>query len=164
MSLGFVDTSNRHVRPISELGKLVNFGTLEDTNPILHPDGTVKQTVEYMKDIVREHHGDVSKIADSLYDAKLSRFLKNIFNFVMTYVKYETDSAFTEQLRTPLRTLKDQRGDCDCMSILIASILYHKNIPFSFRVAKYDANRDFSHVYVIVPRSSSLPLGVMSLN
>jgi hypothetical protein len=150
-----IDTSNRKVRSNAELGKLVNFGTLEDTNPILHPDGTVKQTVEYMKQIVRDHHADISKIADRLYDVKLSRFLKNIFNFVMTYVKYETDSAFTEQLRTPLRTLKDQRGDCDCTSILIGSILYHKNIPFSFRVAKYNANRDFSHVYVIVPRNDT---------
>jgi hypothetical protein len=73
----------------------------------------------------------------------------------MTYVKYETDSAFTEQLRTPLRTLKDQKGDCDCMSILIGSILYNKNIPFCFRVSKYDVNRDFSHVYVIVPRGDA---------
>ena len=116
-----IDTSNRKVRSNAELGKLVNFGALENTNPILHPDGTVAQTVEYMKKIVREHHTDVSKIADKLYDPKLSRFLRNVFNFVMTYVKYETDSAFTEQLRTPLRTLSDQRGDCDCMSILIGS-------------------------------------------
>jgi hypothetical protein len=155
MSIGMIDTSNRHVRPNTELGKLVNFGTLENTNPILHPDGTVKQTVEYMKQIVRDHHKDVAKIADKLYDPKLSRFLRNVFDFVMAYVKYETDSAFTEQLRTPLRTLKDQKGDCDCMSILIGSILYNKNIPFCFRVSKYDVNRDFSHVYVIVPRNDS---------
>jgi len=46
MSLGLVGTVGANlrvrqtVRPVSELGKLVNFGTLEDTNPILHPDGT----------------------------------------------------------------------------------------------------------------------------
>jgi len=155
MSLGFVDTSNRKVRPISELGKMVNFGTLERTDPIVNPDGTVPQTVEYMKKIVREHHQEMSKIADSLWDNRLSRFLRNTFDFVMTYVKYEKDSAFMEQLRTPLRTLSDQRGDCDCMSVLIGSILYHKNIPFYFRVAKYDANNDFSHVYVVVPKKDS---------
>jgi hypothetical protein len=75
-----IDTSNRHVRSNTELGKLVNFGTLENTNPILHPDGTVKQTVAYMKKIVRDHHQDVAKIADKLYDPKLSRFLRNITN------------------------------------------------------------------------------------
>jgi hypothetical protein len=152
MSVGFVDTSNRTVRPVSELGSMVNFGSLENTNPILHPDGTVAQTVAYMQQIVRDHHRDVAKIADKLYDPDLERFLRKVFDLVMTYVKYETDSAFTEQLRTPLRTLKDQKGDCDCMSILIGSILYNKNIPFCFRVSKYDVNRDFSHVYVIVPR------------
>jgi len=34
-------TPQRPTLPISELGNLVNFGSLEDTNPILHPDGTV---------------------------------------------------------------------------------------------------------------------------
>lgn len=155
MSLGLVDTSDRRVRPISEIDNYFNFGALEFSDPIVNNDGTVAQTVEYMKKIVKEHHKDMSKIADQLYDKKLSRFLRNIFDFVMTYVKYEKDSAFTEQLRTPLRTLSDQRGDCDCMSVLIGSILYNKGIPFYFRVAKYDPNNDFSHVYVVVPRSSS---------
>ena len=152
---------NRPIRPNSELGNLVNFGSLQMTDPIVNKDGTVQETVEMMKKIVRDHHTDVSKIAEKLYDPKLSRFLKNIFNFVMAYVKYETDSAFTEQLRTPLRTLKDQRGDCDCTSILIGSILYNKNIPFNFRVSKYDANRDFSHVYVIVHRNGDSGYYVM---
>ena len=154
-------TPQRPIRPISELGKLLNFGILQMTDPIVNKDGTVQETVEIMKKIVKEHHTDVSTIADRLYDPKLSRFLKNIFNFVMAFVKYETDSAFTEQLRTPLRTLKDQRGDCDCTSILIGSILYNKNIPFYFRVSKYDANRDFSHVYVIVPRNGGIGYYVM---
>jgi len=158
MSLGLIDTSNRRVRPNRDLNRLVNFGSLLKTDPIIINDGDVRATVEEMKKIVREHHGEVAKIADNLYDPRLSRFLKNIFDFVMTYVAYEKDSVFLEQLRTPLRTLNDQRGDCDCMSILIGAILYNKQIPFHFRVTKYDANRDFSHVYVIVPRGS-LPVG-----
>jgi hypothetical protein len=81
----------------------------KNTNPVLHPDGTVKQTVEYMKQIVRDHHKDVSKIADKLYDPKLSRFLRNIFDFVMTCVKCETDSTFTEQLRTHSAPSKTKR-------------------------------------------------------
>jgi len=159
MSLGLIDTSDRKVRPSSELGRLVNFGNLKNTDPIVIKDGDVPATVEYMKTIVREHHTEVSKIADKLYDEKLSRFLKNIFDFVMTYVKYEKDSAFKEQLRTPLRTLSDQRGDCDCMSILIGSILYNKKIPFCFRVTKYSETSDFSHVYVVVPRDRSMNTG-----
>jgi len=159
MSLGLIDTSDRKVRPSSELGRLVNFGNLKNTDPIVIKDGDVPATVEYMKRIVREHHGDVGKIADKLYDPKLSRFLKNIFDFVMTYVKYEKDSMFKEQLRTPLRTLSDQRGDCDCMSILIGAILYNKKIPFRFRVTKYSETSDFSHVYVVVPRGSSIRTG-----
>ena len=152
MALELIDTSNRRVRPISEIGRLVDFGSLQMSDPIVNKDGDVRQTVEYMKTIVKEHHSDVAKIAEQLYDPKLSRFLRNIFDFVMTYVKYEKDSAFKEQLRTPLRTLNDQRGDCDCMSILIGSILFNKKIPFNFRVTKYTEFSDFSHVYVVVPR------------
>ena len=155
MTLGLVDTSNRAVRPVSELGTLVSFGNLQMTDPVINKDGDVPQTVAAMKKIVKEHHKDVAKVADKLHDKKLSRFLRNVFDFVMTYVRYEKDSAFKEQLRTPLRTLHDQRGDCDCMAILIGAILYNKNVPFNFRVAKYSEFSDFSHVYVTVPRNAS---------
>ncbi len=153
--IGFVDNSVRQVRPISELSKYIDFSALENTNPIVNPDGSVEETVGYMKQIVREQHKTVQKLADKLYDPKHSRFLHNIFDFVMTYVAYEKDSAFMEQLRFPLRTLKDQKGDCDCTSILIGALLYCKNIPFQFRITKYDNSDKFTHVYVVVPDGAS---------
>lgn len=152
--IGFVDTSVRQVRPISEISKLVDFSVLDNTNPIVNPDGTVEQTVDYMKQIVKDQHKTVEKLTNRLYDQKLSRFLRNVFDFVMMYIAYEKDSAFMEQLRFPLRTLKDQKGDCDCMSILIGAILYNKNVPFQFRITKYDNSDRFTHVYVIVPVDS----------
>ncbi len=153
--IGFVDTSVRQVRPISEISRLIDFSALDSSNPVVNPDGTVEQTVGYMKQIVREQHKTVEKLANKLYDPRLSRFLRNVFDFVMTYVAYEKDSAFMEQLRFPLHTLKDQKGDCDCMSILIGALLYCKNVPFQFRITKYDDSETFTHVYVIVPDGSS---------
>ena len=152
--LGLVDTSNRTVRPISEVSKMLDFSKLQHSDKVIHPDGSVEQTVQYMKDIVRDHYKSVDKLADHLHDPKLSRFLRNIFNFIMAYVKYEKDSAFMEQLRVPLRTLQEQKGDCDCMSILIGSLLYAKNIPFNFRITKYNGRSEFQHVYVVVPNNS----------
>jgi hypothetical protein len=144
----------RNIRNSAELSRFVNFGSLQHTDPVIHPDGTVEQTVEYMKDIVKNNYGSVQKIADKLWDAKMSRFLRNVFDFVMNYVQYERDSAFMEQLRLPLRTLSDQKGDCDCMAILIGSLLYAKGVPFKFRIAKYNGRSDYQHVYVVVDRDS----------
>jgi hypothetical protein len=115
----------------------------------VHPDGSVDDTVNIMKRIVLDKHKDVQRLANYLHDADRLQFCLNVFDFVMRYVAYERDSAFTEQLRTPLRTLHDQKGDCDCMSILIGSILHCKGVPFSFRITKYNVGSDFSHVYVV---------------
>ena len=149
-----IDTSNRQVQDISNVAKYLDFSQLQNTDPIINPDADVVETVKQMIKLVQENYTSVQKIANALYDKKLNQFLKNVFNFVMTYVAYEKDSMFTEQLRVPLRTLKDQKGDCDCMSILIGSILYAKNIPFKFRITKYNGKSNFQHVYVIVPTAN----------
>lgn len=146
-----IDTSNRQIQNIAQVAKYFDFTLLQNTDPIINPDADVVETVKQMIKIVEGNYTSVQKIANVLFDKKLNTFLKNIFNFVMTYVQYEKDSMFTEQLRVPLRTLKDQKGDCDCMSILIGSILYAKNIPFKFRITKYNGKSNYQHVYVIVP-------------
>jgi len=48
-SLGLVDTSDRRVRSNVELGRLVNFGSLQMTDPIINKDGDVRETVQEMK-------------------------------------------------------------------------------------------------------------------
>ena len=60
---------------------------------------------------------------------------------------------FQEQVRRPLRTLYDQKGDCDCYATLIGSMLYNLGIPFKFRIAEYANKGYYQHVYVIVPYS-----------
>lgn len=149
-----IDTSNRQIQPIAQVAKYFDFTVLQNTDPIINSDADVVETVKQMIKIVEGNYNSVQKIANVLFDKKINTFLKNIFSFVMTYVQYEKDSMFTEQLRLPLRTLKDQKGDCDCMSILIGSILYAKNIPFKFRITKYNGKSNFQHVYVIVPTAN----------
>jgi transglutaminase-like putative cysteine protease len=104
-----------------------------------------------MHRIVSEHSSDTKKLAQKLKAANLRDTLRNIWNFVYTYIQYEPDSKLFEQLRRPLRTLHDQKGDCDCYAILIGSVLTNLNIPYSFRVAEYENRGFFQHVYVVVP-------------
>ena len=58
------------------------------------------------------------------------------------------------EVRRPLRCLYDKKGDCDCYATLIGSILENLNIPYKFRIAAYNGNSHFQHVYVIVPNGS----------
>ena len=93
MSLGLVDTSNRKVRPISELGNLVNFGNLQMTDPIISKDGDVPQTVEYMKEIVRNHHMDVAEIADRLEPRKNTFLHENFLSLRAEKTTFQNSSG-----------------------------------------------------------------------
>lgn len=153
--LGLVSRSERKIRSKAEYQHLIApLGSLEKTDPVVNPDGDVDETLRLMRQIVENTKSDTTKLAASLKGSSLEQTCRNIFNFVFTYIKYEPDSAFAEQLRRPLRTLHDQKGDCDCYSVLIGSILYNLNIRFIFRVTAYYGRPNFQHVYVIVPTSN----------
>lgn len=153
--LGLVAKSKRKILPKSDYSHLIApLGSLDRTDPIILQDGYVPETVQFMKDIVRKYHKDTEKLAHSLKGKTLKDTLKNIFDFVYNYIEYEMDSRTVEQLRRPLRTLHDQKGDCDCYSILIGSILHNLRIPFIFRVTAYSNPDKFQHVYVIVPKQN----------
>jgi hypothetical protein len=64
------------------------------------------------------------------------------------------DDRFIEQVRRPLRCLYDKKGDCDCYATLIGSMLENLNIPYKFRIAAYNGNENYQHVYVIVPNGT----------
>lgn len=80
-----------------------------------------------------------------------------IGEWVQGNVRYVRDVADEEQLFDP-RTLLDQatrgeaRGDCDDMSLLVATLLL--SIGFTdvrFRCARYDAvSGPYAHIYVVV--------------
>lgn len=152
--LGLTATSLRKIKPKSDYAHLIApLGTLDKTDPVINENGNVEDTVHYMIDIVDIYKSDTAKLAKALKKPKLEDTLHNIWNFVYTYIKYEPDSVIFEQLRRPLRTLHDQKGDCDCYSLLIGSILKNLNIPFKFRITSYYGRPYFQHVYVIVPTS-----------
>jgi hypothetical protein len=150
--LGLTATSLRKIKPKKDYEHLIEpIGSLDRTDPILNQNGTVDDTVNYMIDIVRQYKDDTKTLAKRLKRKTLKETLENIWNFVYTYIKYEPDSTLFEQIRRPLRTLHDQKGDCDCYSVLIGSILENLNIPFKFRITAYYNRPYFQHVYVIVP-------------
>ena len=151
--LGLTAASNRAISPKSEYLHLIPAATtLNYADSILTRNGTVDDTVRYMVQKVTETKGDTTTLAAALKGKTVDETLHNIWDFVFKYIKYVPDSAFVEQIRRPLRTLHDQKGDCDCYSMLIGSILSNLGIKYKFRIAAYYNRPYFQHVYVIVPK------------
>jgi hypothetical protein len=152
--IGLIPYSQRKIKPLSDYAAYLPPKTqLKRTDPVLIPDGTVEDTVRLMHQIVRETANDTKMLAQRLRRNTLKETLQAIFDFVYTHIAYEKDSIFQEQVRRPLRTLYDQKGDCDCYATLIGSILYNMEVPFKFRIAEYANRGYFQHVYVIVPHT-----------
>lgn len=153
-SLGLTASSKRSIRPLSDYASLIPPRTeLRREDAVRMSSATPEQTVAFMHQVIRETTSDTTRLAQSLRGSSLRETLSNIWNFVYQHIQYVPDSAVMEQVRRPLRTLYDQKGDCDCYATLIGSILTNLGIPFSLRIAKYNGRSYFQHVYVVVKDS-----------
>ena len=150
-ALGLTASSKRSIRPLSDYAGLIPPRTeLHHEDAIRMSSAAPEQTVMFMHKVIRETMSDTARLAQSLKGSTLRETLQNIWNFVYQHIQYVPDSAVMEQVRRPLRTLYDQKGDCDCYATLIGSILTNLGIPFSLRIAKYNGRSYFQHVYVVV--------------
>ncbi|MDR1544911.1 MAG: transglutaminase-like domain-containing protein [Prevotellaceae bacterium] len=152
--LGLVPAGERDVIPY---GKMEMFlppkSTLEKTDLIVIPNGSVEDTVRFMQKVCKQYNSDTTMLANALKAGSIEQTLHNFFDFIFTYIKYVPDSKFTEQVRRPARCLWDKKGDCDCFSTLIGSMCENLGIPYKFRIAEYDNKGYYQHVYVVVPKS-----------
>jgi len=152
--LGLCAASLRKIGSINDyIAYLPSIDKLEHEDKIVKANGTVQDTAAIMHEVVNKYKSDTAQLAKWLKRSNLKDTLQNIFDFVYKYIQYVPDSRVVEQVRRPLRCLYDQKGDCDCYATLIASILENLGINYEFRIAAYD--RDWQHVYVIVPNGGS---------
>lgn len=138
----------RNILPGLEYDKY--FPKADGKNGIVKRNGSVKDTVPLMGQIVLSTLNDTKKIAKILEGNNQNESCSNLWHFVHTYIQYELDKEGVEQLRRPARLFQDRKGDCDCMSIFCSSVLYNLGIKdHFFRITKYD--KGWQHVYVVVP-------------
>lgn len=131
---------------------------------LLKEDGEVEDTIERMRNIVKDYSYQVRKLVKLLKGKNRYESAKNVFDFVYNYIKYQVEDG--EKLRTPAYTwyeaqvLKRQNpnddkigADCDCMSIFCGCCFREMKIPFAFRITGYASAlgfcRGFQHVYTI---------------
>jgi len=92
--------------------------------------------------------GDTKEIARKY--PRSEKGLREFFQYVVREVKYKADGPEQETIKYPARTLRDGKGDCKSMSILIASFLKDKGIPYIYRYTYTDKNNPLGwHVYPI---------------
>ncbi|HAT76459.1 MAG TPA: hypothetical protein DCS19_06355 [Flavobacterium sp.] len=123
---------------------------VENKTYLLRNFANVKHTEEAMVRIIYENYMHVKSLSDSLYKGCTSnlQFYQNVWNFVRANVRYENDKPGIEQIRRPQRTITDGKGDCDCMSVLISSLLLCQGIASELNVVGYKKANEYSHVYV----------------
>ena len=146
---------------------LRNLGKLPDQTISKVGDGIKGNldTVEVMKKMARDYsrHPLVKRLATNiLHHQKIPshHYLQEaraIGTFVQKHIRYVKDPVGTESLQAPdmmIRMMQDAgyaMGDCDDMSLLIASLLMSIGIRPKFRTVRYNSKSGpFNHIYVVV--------------
>lgn len=123
---------------------------LSYSDPCVIRGVTPEQTARMIRRLAKKTAWQTAELAKALEGGDIETTTENIFNFVYKYIDYQKDSSIREELRLPLRSLYDQRGDCDCMALLIASIMENLKYNYKIRIAAYDSEGTYQHVYIVV--------------
>ena len=133
------------------------FPKAQNRGQLITSNGNVEQTVTAMLDMVSMYKSETKTFAQFIQKKHFKstyELAKFIWNFMYQTIQYKPDAEGIEQLRTPARVWHDRHSgvDCDCYSNFIASTLHNLNIPFQFRLTKYEGRPNFQHVYVVIPQ------------
>lgn len=133
-------------------------------NQTANVDTTIAGTVQKMQEIIASTLAQTKQIARELKKPTQIASLRNLFYYLLNNFKYKDDVAGKEQLRTPARSFADRHKgiDCDCLTILICSVLNHWQIPYVIRVVGFKADAGFSHVYPVAKlNGKEVPMDVV---
>lgn len=148
-------TGKRHIKNGNEFNGL--FPEVKGEFKTIKKVANLDNTIHLMKKVVATTLEDTQALSEMLEASTQKQTCSNIWNFCFNHLQYTKDEMGKEQVRRPARTWQDrQQGvDCDCMSVFIGSILTNLDIPFSFRLTKYQSN-EFEHVYIIAHTNNGI--------
>jgi hypothetical protein len=120
--------------------------------PLLSGDAGVEQTIQTMRELVDEalHDPAIIRLATDIVRS-VPAFddaseLKALFDWEIGNIRFTKDPVNKEKLYPPAELLKIRAGDCDDMSMLIATLAMAVGYPA--RLVTVAVNGDeFSHVY-----------------
>lgn len=151
--------------PILELKPQWELGEIPKTREtsLANSDRGNYQTVELMRKIARSRstHPKVRTLALKIIEKagiKSHNYLdeaKALARFVQREVRYVRDIEGVEQLHDPLLLIEQiqkgvAQGDCDDMSLLLATLLLSVGHSPYFAIVRYNATSGpFNHIYVV---------------
>jgi hypothetical protein len=146
-------TSRRRLKDASLYGKM--FPKPKGENVTIKRDAGVKHTVKFIPQVVEQTLDQTERIARELVAPTFRQTCRNIWQWVYDHIRYEKDETGKEQVRSPARLFYDRKGDCDCYTTFIDSVLANvsriKKWPMKItnRITKYGGT-GFQHIYPIV--------------
>jgi hypothetical protein len=122
---------------------------------LLHNNGNTSDIIESILATDAVSQNQLKDFAPYLKGKDLYSTLYNVWYFVRKYIPYQVDPLGYQFVKTPAATWFDaKRGlpsDCKSYSIFIANVLKNLGISAAYRFVAYNNNKDYTHVYVIVP-------------
>ncbi len=122
-------------------------------NESIKRNSTLKDTVQFLPEAIKKTYLQASRMANQLQGETIYETCKEIWNWAYKHIQYHKDEPNKEQIRSFRRSFYDRvRGvDCDDFTVLISSLLTCLNIKHILRVAKYNVENGFQHIYPVVP-------------
>jgi hypothetical protein len=120
-------------------------------------NATVDDTVKLIQQTAEEYKESKAvnvllKRIDKDQSKNPGDWLFSLFSIIFHNTEYEHDESGKEQIKTPDRfLLKDKKGDCDDYTVLLSAVLRRLNVKHFVKIVKYDRNKGWAHVYVVVP-------------
>jgi len=111
----------------------------------------VRQTVRAMSALVRMHERTPFLrqllLAAHSRRADLPQTLINVLDWVVQNVEYQRDPPDVELVQSPRVTMARRAGDCDDLSVLIASMLATLGYRVRFVVGRVKGRKSYHHVW-----------------
>ncbi len=114
----------------------------ENKTYVIKNKATLKDTEKNIVRIINAYHHQVSDLSKELTGKNDYETGYNIWLWVKENIKYVPDREKIEELRRPARTIGDGIGDCDCMTILICSLLIENDIEPFLKIVAYPERDD----------------------
>lgn len=153
--MGYVPAEKRAVTPVPKWAKdLVPMP--EGTNQTIldGSEDTERDTMPLIKNKIYRTLSHTKKLAPKLKGSSLVDTTRNDWNFIFKHIKYVKDDPGMEQIRSPRRLIHDGKGDCDCFTVTLSSLLLNQGIPHFLRIMK--EAEEWSHIYIVVPKDGNV--------
>ena len=129
---------------------LNNLPVYKGKQKVLLQDQSTKNIID---EIIKAHYlyaADYKKISKNFEGANDLQTGKNVFNFLKENVRYIVDSEENQKIKSPAAIIATGACDCKCYSLFIGGILGAMKIPFVYRFASYNKNKNLGHVFVVM--------------